>query len=130
METTQLGKAMALGALSGIRSAAAPAIVSEVRHRRDRGLITEVQLPRGLRPLLSLLAAGELVADKLSITPARIHPASLVVRAMSGALVGSVFARKGEARIGPAAAGASAALAATFASYGLRRLAIHRSKVL
>src|SRR5690606_10363679 len=99
MEHESYWKAAGLGALAGVRSVGAPAVVANTRARRDQGLITAPSLPPAWRGLLSLLAAGELVGDKLPFTPARTKPVSLLARVGSGALLGSLFARKGEAKV-------------------------------
>jgi uncharacterized membrane protein len=72
--------------------------------------------------LLSVLALGELVADKLPGVPNRNAPLPLLGRAVSGALVGATVgavARGGRAMNG--AIGAIAAVLAAEATYRARR---------
>ncbi|AKU93109.1 hypothetical protein AKJ08_3496 [Vulgatibacter incomptus] len=85
---------------------------------------------RRLSPLLSALAAGELLIDKLPFAPPRTQPFSLAARAASGALVGSMSARQGTSKPALALIGAAAAVASAFASLYFRKLAIARSAAL
>lgn len=73
------------------------------------------------RILVSVLALGELVADKLPTTPDRRTPLALAGRIVTGALAGYQIAPRGRARFARAALGAAAAVAATFAGARLRR---------
>jgi uncharacterized membrane protein len=68
-----------------------------------------------------LLAAGELILDKLPKTPARTKPGPLAARAVSGALCGAVLcsARKRSPWLG-GLYGALGAVGATYAAYHLR----------
>ena len=126
----QLGIAFGFGVVSGSRSMLAPALVSQsfaTSHDllEERGLAADLlSRPRAVQ-LLPLLAAGELVADKLPWTPARTDVMSLAGRTASGALVGAATAAP-ENRTAAALAGAAGALAGTFGLYHLRRLATGR----
>lgn len=72
---------------------------------------------------LAVAAAGEMIADKLPITPPRTQPLPLAVRMLNGALAGAILC---EAEDEPLAAGAlvgaAAAAAGSFGGYGLRML--------
>ena len=70
---------------------------------------------------LKVMAAGEMVADKLPATPDRIASPVLLGRLLSGALVGAAWykSRHGSALSG-GVLGGLAAVAATFVSYALR----------
>lgn len=69
-----------------------------------------------------LLAAGELIADKLPIAPNRIDPGLLLGRVVAGAVVGAVVAeRTGRNRGGLAVAGGLIAFASAHATFRLRR---------
>ena len=100
---------MALGVVSGLRTFSGPAALT-FRHRA------------GLRRAAALLAAGEMVADKLPFIPDRVAPFPLVARASSGAIVGGIVAREeGAAVRGGALIGAVCAVGAAFAAFYLRR---------
>jgi uncharacterized membrane protein/uncharacterized protein (UPF0548 family) len=122
-----------LGVLAGMRSMSAPALVSR-RLAREPGPpgsgLSRALSRRSVSRVLRVLALGELVADKLPWIPARVKPAPLVGRVLSGALVGATAAvgRHG-ARWGGAALGAVAALASSWAFYSLRRVATQRLRV-
>ena len=130
MRRDRLWRALGLGALSGVRSMSGPAVLASTLERHGKDVISGRKLGFPLGRVLTLLAAGEFVADKLPFTPARTMPPSLVARTFSGAFVGLATARKREARLAPTLVGAAAAAASTFASYHLRRLATQRSKRL
>jgi uncharacterized membrane protein len=72
--------------------------------------------------VLKLMALGEIIGDKLPMTPNRTAPLALGGRAASGGLCGAaVFLAEGErAEIG-AAVGAAAAVASAFLTFILRR---------
>jgi uncharacterized membrane protein len=70
------------------------------------------------------MALGELVGDKLSITPSRTSPPVLLWRAVSGGLVGSAsFVSEGRRATTGGVLGSSAAIAAAIAGERLRALA-------
>lgn len=100
----------ALGAISGSRSMLAPALLARAFHSSTA------------TPVLALLAAGEMMADKLPALPARTEPMPLAGRLMSGALVGAAIC-SGRRRVACTLAGAAGAVAASFALTQLRVLA-------
>lgn len=120
------GRALGLGALSGLRSLGGPALVS---HAAASGRLslegTNLRLlgsPLVSKALL-VAALGELVGDKLPLTPSRTVPPTLLWRAASGALVGAaLFTSEGRPFATGAALGSSAAVAAAFAGENLRSL--------
>ena len=130
MRRDRIWRAAGLGALAGVRSVAPPALLATRLERGGRPVFSGKKLPFRLGPALSTLAAGELIADKLPLTPPRTRPVALAARAFSGAFVGSSTARKREAKLAPALVGAAAATGAAWASYSLRRLGIRHSKAL
>jgi uncharacterized membrane protein len=74
--------------------------------------------------LAGTLAAGELVGDKLPMTPARTQPAALFARASAAAFCGSRLAtRDGGSPYVGASVAAGAAIGAAFAGYRLRAFA-------
>jgi uncharacterized membrane protein len=85
---------------------------------------TSVTLAAGQSPwtgLAGTLAAGELLGDKLPMTPARTQPAALLARAGAAAYCGSLLAKR-EGRSPALGAGIAviAAVGAAFAGYHVR----------
>ena len=119
--------AAGIGAVSGLRSMAGPALVAEAAgsHRIDLGGTPLAWLGSGHALRTSaLLALGELVMDKVPSTPDRLNPASLIVRALSGAVCGYAICGRERSRHekwGSAVVGATAALAASWAGSAFRR---------
>jgi hypothetical protein len=108
MNRTALGRTIALGALTGMRTFAGPTALA----RRHPGTLTGV---------LAVLGGGEMVADKTSFVGNRIDAAPLAARAAVGALVGGIAAREGRnSVILGSLLGASAAIAAAYLAYYLR----------
>jgi len=70
-----------------------------------------------------LLAAGEMIADKLPFMPNRTDPPGLVTRFISGAICGIAVAgrRKRDETIMSGIVGGTAALAASYAGYQYRK---------
>ena len=109
MNAATLSEAVAVGAITGMRSMAGPALVAS----RYSGI---------LKGLVGMMAAGEMVADKTSLVGDRTDPLPLTGRAVMGALVGGVIAheRHGNIVIG-AIVGAGAAVIAAHLAYRLRQ---------
>ena len=109
MNATSLNTTVALGVLTGMRSMAGAAAFAFARG----GVLGR---------LLPVLAAGELIADKLPQVGDRIDPGPLVGRACMGALVGGAIAREegGEVVLG-GVVGALTAVAAAHLAYRVRR---------
>ena len=75
--------------------------------------------------ITSLLAIGELVADKLPSIPNRTEPGSLAARAVSGALCGAALCAAAKESAGAGAVlGGLGAVAGAFAGYEIRRKAV------
>ena len=109
MTTSTFAETMALGTLSGMRAFSGPAALA-FGHRA------------GLQRAAALLAAGEMLADKLPFISDRVAPFPLAARATAGAVVGGVIAREEGANVwGGALLGAAAAVGAAFVAYHLRR---------
>jgi hypothetical protein len=123
MSSNAFWRAAGLGALSGVRSLGPAAFVARELGRRRRRL-------RGRRPgrALTLLAAGEMLVDKLPFTPPRTQTTSLLARLATGAWAGSRAVAGGRARLLAGLLGAAAAAGATHAVYRLRRHAAGRSR--
>jgi uncharacterized membrane protein len=103
LETT-IGRAVILGAVTGLRAAMGPALVSASRRRSGR-------------EMLAAAALAELLVDKLPITPSRSSLPALIPRALAGYWVGSQVAEQDRSRdatipIAAAAAATGAALLA------------------
>jgi uncharacterized membrane protein len=121
--------AAALGALSGIRSMAAPSLVARALADGRTPLPGRLASPTTAR-LLSLAAAGEMLADKSPWIPDRTSTLPLVGRAVLGSLSATALAyhRGHRPLLLHGAVGAAAALAATFAAFHVRRLAVAELK--
>ena len=109
MNRSTLNDTLLLGALTGMRSMAGP---------------TALAFHEGsaLKRLATVLAAGEMAADKTSVVGDRIDPLPLAGRAVMGAFVGAAVAREQHGNMVAAAfIGAAAAVAAAHIAYRLRR---------
>ena len=125
------GKALALGAISGLRSASGPAFVGRAANRGHMDLdgtpLAFFGSPR-LSKALTLAQLGEIIGDKLPMTPSRTAWPPLLWRAVSGGLVGAAaFLSEGRHAATGAILGSSAAVAAAFAGENLRALAVEKS---
>ena len=115
--------AFLIGVAAGLRSLTAPAAVSwAVRlgwlHLENTGLAF---LGSAAAPyILSVLAIGELIADKLPKTPSRKAAAGFSARVASGALCGAAFGATGQALSGGLLAGVLGAVAGTLGGYEFR----------
>lgn len=110
--------AFLIGVLTGLRGLTPPAAVAWALYlgwMQYDGMLGA--LGSGIAvTLLTVLAAGELVGDKLPSTPARTAPPGLIARLIGGAVTGTVVA----GGIVGAVAGMAGALAGTFGGYQLR----------
>ncbi len=72
--------------------------------------------------LVGALAAGELVVDKLPMTPSRLEPGGLTARIVSGGLCGAAIAKRADASpIVGALYGAATAIASAYTGHTIRR---------
>lgn len=117
--------ALGIGVVAGLRSMTAPAVVCwaaqfhwiDLRGTRLSFLETTVALV-----IATLLAVGELVADKMPSTPNRTSIGPLIVRALSGVVCGAALAAAGGAsNLLGSVAGAVGAIAGAFGGYEVRR---------
>jgi uncharacterized membrane protein len=119
-----LGRAGALGFAAGLRSELPWAGLALSGLRPTFGPASLGQSRFG-KVLTVAGAIGEVIADKLPVTPSRIRPAPLTARVASGGLVGasiaSAFGRTGTGLVVPGLLGAAAAVAGSFAGYSARR---------
>ena len=119
-----LQRAAILGFLTGIRSLSVPAMMSqELKDSRRKHLqgtpFAFVESERGAA-VLKLMAAGEIVADKLPFVPPRTQTPSIVWRATWGAVMGVTQAGRHDDRTTYALVGAGSAVASTFTAYLVR----------
>jgi uncharacterized membrane protein len=125
--------AFLIGAVSGLRSLTAPAIVAWAAHR------SWIQLNNTLLHFLgstaavvifTLFAVVELVADQLPSTPSRTAPLGLSARVILGALSGAAIAVSGMQSIAfGAALGAAGGVVGAFAGYQVRTRLVKALKV-
>jgi uncharacterized membrane protein len=126
-----VARALGLGAISGLRSLSGPAFVSRAASRGDldldRTVFAFLGSPRVSKTLV-LMELGELVGDKLPVTPSRTSPPPLLGRAASGALVGAaIFVSESRRATTGAALGSTAAIAAAFTGERLRALTVEKT---
>lgn len=124
MNTT--ARIIIFGILSGMRSMSSPAFLAAYIRKKQPGTLRGSALRHLGSPVvggfLTLMAGGELVADKLPGIPARTDPAPLSGRMMSGAFVGAVISRmRRRSMPGGALLGAASAVVGSFAAYHARR---------
>ena len=115
-------KTLGLSGISGLRSMSGPALLARAVRRGDAAApeLTALSSTR-VSNLLSLLAVGEMIADKTPFVPPRTSAPALLGRAVSGALVGAeLFSSEGRRRNSGAILGALSALAAAYAGEKLR----------
>jgi uncharacterized membrane protein len=115
--------AFLIGVVAGLRSLTAPAVVSW--GARVGWLQLEntwlAFLGSSITPyILSVLAIGELVNDKLPKTPSRKAPVPFAARVVMGALCGAAIGAPSQALIGGLVAGALGGVAGTLGGYELR----------
>lgn len=121
-----LWQTVGLGALAGFRSMTAPALLSSNLVKYRPQALAGSPLRYLQKPLvahgLKLLAAGEMVGDKLPQAPDRTAPKVLLGRALSGALVGAALYKVNHGKVwNGALVGTLSAVAATYASFYLRK---------
>lgn len=123
--------AAGLGAVSGMRSMLGLALVSRDLAgnggRWRAGTLEEILGSDAAARALTLLAAGELAADKTPFVRARTEPLPLLGRALAGAVSASAHAasRGGNGAVAALVGGASAIITAV-GTYHLRRQAVRR----
>ena len=113
---------LGLAAIAGLRSMAAPALLARAVRCGDLDApnLPALGSPR-VSALLSLLAVGEMIADKTPLVPARTSAPALLGRVLSGALVGAaVFASERRDKNAGAILGALCAAGAAHAGEALR----------
>src|SRR5512132_3290538 len=112
--------AFLIGVIAGLRSMTAPAAVSWAAHLGWLHLENTWLAFLGFAAtpyILSLLAIGELVADKLPKTPSRKAAVPFTGRILSGALSGAALGATNDALMGGLLAGVLGAVAGTLGGY-------------
>jgi uncharacterized membrane protein len=115
--------AFLIGVIAGLRSMTAPAAVSWAArlgwlHLENTWLAF---LGSAATPyILTVLAIGELIADKLPKTPSRKAPPGFIGRVVSGALCGAALGATNQALIGGLLAGVLGAVTGTLGGYEFR----------
>jgi uncharacterized membrane protein len=121
--------AFLIGFFAGLRSLTAPATTAWAAHlgwlRLERPLSLIGSFPSVI--ILTLLAAGELVVDKLPTTPSRTSALGLIARMVTGGLSGACVA-VGGAQSAPtgAALGVVGGLVGAYAAYNVRTRVVQR----
>jgi uncharacterized membrane protein len=134
--TKPLWQVLGIGVLAGMRTSSAPVVASHIlSHKKHSKKLAKAGLnfmqSDTVATTLKVLALGELIADKLPSTGNRISPVGIIFRGASGAFAGaSIFkATGGNATVG-AIIGGSAAVAATFGSFFLRKATVSKSGIV
>jgi uncharacterized membrane protein len=116
--------AFLIGFFAGLRSLTAPAAVSWAVYlgwlKLERPLSLIGAFPVAI--ILTLLALGELVGDKLPNTPSRTAPPGLIARILTGGLTGAcIAAGQGQSAFLGAILGAVGGIVGCFAGYQARK---------
>jgi len=116
--------AFLIGAISGLRSLTAPAVVAWAAHH---GWIDLNNTPlrfmssTAALAIFTVLALAELIADKLPSTPSRTAPPGLIARIVLGALCGAAVALSGAQSLAIGGVlGAAGGIAGAFGGYQAR----------
>jgi uncharacterized membrane protein len=117
--------AFGIGIVAGLRSLTAPAVVAWAAHLSWLNLHASPLAFIGSTSavaILSVLAIGELVADKLPMIPKRTAPAPLLARVVTGGLCGAcVCAAVGKSLLAGTLLGGIGGVIGAFLGYGIRR---------
>ncbi len=125
-------RALGMGAIAGFRTMASPAALSRaVSDGRIEGLegtpLSVLGSSRASK-MLRMFEIGEMLVDKLPITPSRTSLPPLLGRAASGAFVGAALFASENRR--PAVGGALGAAAAVVSAYAGERLRLQAAERL
>jgi uncharacterized membrane protein len=117
--------ALGIGIVAGLRSLTAPAVVAWGAHLSWLNLHGSPLAFMGSTPavaILSVLAIGELIADKLPMIPKRTTPAPLMARVVTGGLCGACLcAAVGKSLLAGTLLGGIGGIVGAFLGYGIRR---------
>lgn len=132
MASSPFWQTLGLGAVAGMRSITAPALLSSSLRQHPSGRLAHsalswLQTPAAAN-ILKTLAGAEMVGDKLPNAPDRTELPVLTGRALSGALVGAVLYKtnRGSLLTG-AVVGSLGAVVGSYAALYLRKLASQRT---
>ena len=124
--TIPLKQVIGMGILTGMRSAAAPAIAAHILNNNEKSQV--YRSPIGFIPTsaradaLKWMALAEFLGDKLPLAPNRTQPLSIAIRCFAGCLVGAgIFNAAGKKAMTGAVLGCLIAGASTYGSFFLRR---------
>jgi uncharacterized membrane protein len=124
-----------LGILAGMRSMSAPAITSKMlsqRHskRLEKSPLNFMQSGKTAN-ILSVMALGEFVGDKMPSAPNRVALPAIISRSISGAVAGaSIYKASGGNVYAGAILGSVTAIAATFGSFYLRKAMVKQAHLI
>jgi len=125
--------AFLIGAVSGLRSLTAPAVVAWGARQNWLNLHNTPLSFMGSTAALvifTLLAVAELVTDKLPATPSRLKPPGLIARILFGGLSGASIAAAGAQSIALGAVlGVAGGVAGAFAGHEVRSRLVKSLKV-
>jgi uncharacterized membrane protein len=124
-DSATIWRTLGLGAITGVRSMAAPAILSRSAVEERIGSLEGTPFAALASPRVStalqLLEMGEMVGDKTPIIPSRTSLLPLLGRAAIGAFAGAALFASGKRPVAAGAAlGAVSATAAAYAAEGVR----------
>lgn len=121
-------RSILIGLVAGMRSMTPLAAVSEAARRgalpADNGAPALLSHPL-VAAATKAVAAGELWGDKLKSAPDRIVPLGMLARVITGAVAGAALAPRRQAVLG-GLLGATAAIGASYLTFGARMAAIRR----
>lgn len=117
--------ALGIGIVAGLRSLTAPAVVAWGAHvgwLNLQGSLLAFMGSAVAVAIFSVLAIGELIADKLPMMSKRTAPAPLMARIITGGLCGACLcAATGQSLIAGALLGGIGGIVGAFLGYGIRR---------
>jgi uncharacterized membrane protein len=125
--------AFLIGVIAGLRTMTAPAVVAWAAHQQWLNLHNSPLAFMGSTAavaILTVLALGELVVDKLPSTPSRTQPLGLIGRSVLGGLSGACVAAAGSQSITLGVVlGLAGAMIGAFAGYEVRTRLVSALKV-
>ena len=125
--------ALGIGIVAGLRSLTAPAVVAWGAHLSWLNLHGSSLAFMGSTAavaILSVLAIGELIADKLPMIPKRTAPAPLTARVVTGGLCGACLcAAVGKSLLAGALLGGIGGFVGAFLGYDIRRRLVNNLHV-
>ena len=117
--------ALGIGIVAGLRSLTAPAVVAWGAHLGWLNLHGSPLAFMGSTvavAIFSVLAIGELIADKLPMMSKRTAPAPLIARIITGGLCGAcICVAAGQSLVAGAVLGGIGGIVGAFLGYGIRR---------